>query len=439
MHCAPSRPTGCTSIRAPQLRAPTWLGAMVLCAFSAHAQSSDVTGGTDEAARIGTGKSLFSRHWVPAGGGVGQGLGPLFNSDSCSACHGSGNEGGKGPLSDGPAPAALVVLLETPAATADAEPQGDPVYGHVFNTSAVPGVEAEGVVSIHYREDEGHYYPDGFKWHMRVPHYRLSGLSHGPLARTTVIKPRLAPSLLGVGWLEAVPEAAVAGPRAPGTGMPAWDMYQGRRTLGRFGWQGGSVSIRDQTAKALAREMGLTSSDRPHDDCTPTEVDCLRAPDGGSPEVTDEMLVALVSFVRTLAVPDSRARSVAGSAGAQIFARIGCADCHRPELPVEGEAEGKRTRAVITPYTDLRLHDLGAEMADQDVGGVRVPSKWRSAPLWGLGYRINRGATLLHDGRARSPEEAILWHAGEAARARRDFVNLLHREREALLQWLETL
>ena len=99
-------------------------------------------------------------------------------------------------------------------------------------------------------------------------------------------------------------------------------------------------------------------------------------------------------------------------------------------------AESKPTRAVITPYTDLRLHDLGSEMADQDASGAKVASRWRTAPLWGLGYRAQNRATLLHDGRARSPEEAILWHAGEAARARRNFVNLLHRERELLLQWL---
>ena len=433
MHC--TSPAGRRSTRATRARGSGWLTAAALCAVSAGAA------GADETARVSVGRAVFSRHWVPAGtAGVGQGLGPLFNADSCTACHGSAGEGGKGPSGDGPAPVALVVQLETPAASVDAEPQGDPVYGRVFNTSAVPGVQAEGVVSIHYREDEGHYYPDGFQWRMRVPHYQLSGLRHGPLARTTVIKPRLGPSLLGVGWLEAVPEVAVVGAGAPGTGLPAWDVYQGVRTLGRFGWQGGAVSIRDQTTKALAREMGLTSSDRPHDDCTTFEVDCLRQPDGGTPEVADETVAALVSFVRTLTVPDSPAHSMRGSGGAEIFARVGCADCHRLELPVERhEAEGEHTRGVITPYTDLRLHDLGAEMADEDASGARVPSRWRTAPLWGLGYRVNRGATLLHDGRARTPEEAILWHAGEGARARRNFVNLLHRERQALLQWLASL
>jgi CxxC motif-containing protein (DUF1111 family) len=96
---------------------------------------------------------------------------------------------------------------------------------------------------------------------------------------------------------------------------------------------------------------------------------------------------------------------------------------------------------VIDPYTDLRLHDLGAEIADENALGSKAASKWRTAPLWGFGYRtkVQGHAALLHDGRARSAEEAILWHFGEAGHARRKFVDLGPRARAALLDWLETL
>lgn len=96
--------------------------------------------------------------------------------------------------------------------------------------------------------------------------------------------------------------------------------------------------------------------------------------------------------------------------------------------------------AAIAPYTDLRLHDLGMEMADENAAGARVPGKWRTAPLWGLGYRMTTEThpTFLHDGRARA-RGAILWHSGEAAQARRNFMNLWGRPREALLRWLGTL
>jgi CxxC motif-containing protein (DUF1111 family) len=135
-------------------------------------------------------------------------------------------------------------------------------------------------------------------------------------------------------------------------------------------------------------------------------------------------------------------RTEQGAAGTALFASLGCAACHRPELPVVlTDASGTQTAATIAPYTDLRPHDLGIEMADETASGEKVTSRWRTAPLWGLGHRIRTEThpTFLHDGRARSPEEAILWHAGEAAQARRNFVNLWGRPREMLLRWLETL
>lgn len=391
-------------------------------------------------AQIDLGRVIYARHWV-------QGLGPLFNADSCAACHGEHGEGGEGPAGDGPAPTALVIQLEAPATGSAAEAPGDPIYGHLLSTSAVKGIQPEGVVTIHYSATEGQYYPDGFHWRMRVPHYRLSGLTRGPLARTTIIKPRLAPALFGDGLLEAVPAAAIvdAGPRGPSSGrrggVPAWNLYRDVRTLGRFGWQGQSVSIRDQTAKAFAREMGLTTADRPRDDCTPAEADCWQPRDAGSPKVADELLEAVVSFVAALPVPTLAGPAPADSRGQELFTTIGCAECHRPELPVEVTGpDGQRTRRIIAAYGDLLLHDLGAEMADQDVSGARVSSRWRTAPLWGLGYRSHRsGAMFLHDGRARTLEEAILWHAAEGARARHNFLGLFPRQRAALLRWLETL
>jgi CxxC motif-containing protein (DUF1111 family) len=103
--------------------------------------------------------------------------------------------------------------------------------------------------------------------------------------------------------------------------------------------------------------------------------------------------------------------------------------------------DGGVVSSVIAPYTDLRLHDLGADMADENVSGAKVASRWRTAPLWGLGYRLKEESypTFLHDGRATSTEEAILWHAGEAAYARYRFMNLGPHARHALLRWLETL
>ena len=349
-------------------------------------------------------------------------------------------------LGDGPAPTALVIQLEARPGDQQTEPAGDPVYGHVFNTLALDGVKAEGAVLVRYTEIDGYYYPFGGRWSLRVPHYRLVGLNHGALAPGTVIKPRLAPALFGAGLLEAVPEEAISGESAKqwagSSGTLAWHSRQGNRLLGRFGWQGDAVSVRDQAANAFAREMGLTSYERTSDDCTPSEADCGAQSSGGAPEVSEELLDAVVTFVRTLAVPASPVPQQQDSSGSELFADIGCAACHRPRLPVElPGSDGRKVVGIISPYTDLRLHDMGSEMADENASGAKVVSRWRTPPLWGLGYRlkVEDHPTFLHDGRARSAEEAILWHSGEAARAKRRFIDLGPRARESLLRWLDTL
>jgi CxxC motif-containing protein (DUF1111 family) len=211
---------------------------------------------------------------------------------------------------------------------------------------------------------------------------------------------------------------------------------------GRFGWQATALSVEDQTARAFSREMGLTSADIPHDDCTPAETACLHAPSNGSPEVSADIFNAVLSFQRYLAVPASPTPHPIPDLDAKTFADLGCVACHQPRLAVTlTDADGKDYAAVIAPYTDLRLHDLGTRLADETVAGKKISSKWRTAPLWGLGYRTNleHFPTFLHDGRARSAEEAILWHDGEAAGARQNFEQLPAAQRKAFLHWLETL
>jgi CxxC motif-containing protein (DUF1111 family) len=426
----------------------TWFFAALLFGLNAHSGAEDALIGLEpDPAQVSLGRSVFATQWAVVGapGVPGRfGLGPLYNAASCNACHRQGARG-EGPAGDGPVPAALVVQLESPTRDAGGEPRGDPVYGRVFNTAAIDTTQVEGTVTVRYTETAGYYYPYGGRWTLRVPHYQLGGLNHGPLAADTVIKPRLAPALFGAGLLEAVPESEIsegAGPAGGRTaGTLAWHTRDGKRVLGRLGWQGGAVSVRDQTTNAFAREMGLTSDDRLNDDCTPAEMSC-RAPAGAAPEVSEELLTAVVAFVRTLTVPVAPTRTDSDSLGSELFANIGCPACHRPRLTVQlPRPDGIVMPAVIAPYTDLRLHDLGPDMADENASGAKVQSRWRTAPLWGLGYRLKEEShpTFLHDGRAVSTEEAILWHSGEAAYARHKFMNLGPHAREAVLQWLATL
>lgn len=426
----------------------SWPAALVLVGLGAQARTAEAPLPQSLSSQIELGQSVFRTQWAPTGtpepnGRIG--VGPLFNANSCNACH-EGGDRGSGPAGAGPAPKALVFQLELRPTNAAAESQGDPVYGRVFNTSAIDGERAEGSVTIHYREVAGYYYPFGGQWSLRVPRYELVGLTRGPLAQHTVIKPRIAPALFGIGLLAAVPDSAITNgdnslAGEAGAGTVSWVMHRGARVPGRLGWQCGAATVREQAASALAGEMGLTSDERSGDDCTLVETDCYRYARTDAPEVPAELLDAVVAYVETLGVPASSALAEKRGAGFALFEETGCTGCHRPTLPVEGFGDAAAASGNIAAYTDLRLHDLGMDMADEDSSGVRIPSKWRTAPLWRLAHREQQGvqSTFLHDGRARSVEEAILWHGGEAAYAKRKFTGLGPRAREALLQWLTTL
>jgi CxxC motif-containing protein (DUF1111 family) len=367
-----------------------------------------------EQAQVALGQAVFNTQWLPAGTpGAGRraGLGPLYNSFSCDSCHNSAKRG-RGPEGPGPAPAALVIQLGTRAADGRVLPDGDPVYGRTLNTVAQEGTQPEGRVSVRYESITG-VYADGSVWRLRHFAYEVDGLRYGPLAATTVLKPRLAPALFGLGLLQA---AMAGGARA------------------RFGWQGDVPSIRDQTAKAFALEMGLTSSLYPHDDMTAAEGAAAEPSGGGPPEVAPELLDALVAFEETMAVPPAAPLPADQERqGEALFRRSGCAACHTPQRPVPG--------GRIAAYTDLALHDMGPGLADATVTGETLPSRWRTAPLWGIGWRGSHGRdslSLLHDGRAATVEEAILWHGGEGRAACERFQRLAAGQRQLLARWVES-
>lgn len=381
-----------------------------------------------ERERYDLGHTLLNTHWVPAGtpsAGRRDGLGPLFNAASCDACHNNGARG-QGLDKDGAAPAALVVQLRR-AGERNAD-IADPGYGHALNIGALDGFTPEADVQVRYVE-RGGAYPDGTRWTLREPRYELRALSAGPLAADTVIAPRLAPQLFGAGLLERVPDSELRTNAARGGGRLS-RLPDGR--IGRFGWQATTATVEDQTATALSREMGLSSPLIGHDDCTERQRACRAAPSGGTPEVSPEFMQAFAAFQRHLAVP--RTPMAARDESAR-FAALGCAACHRASVPVE-RVPGI---ATITPYTDLLLHDLGTGLADRRADGRIEPSAFRTAPLWGLGHAARRPLALLHDGRARSVEEAILWHDGEARAARRRFERLDADARRALLAWVTSL
>ena len=376
------------------------------------------------------GHAVFNTNFLAVGtpgAGRRSGLGPIFNSTSCDECHNEGAHG-RGPDYEGPMPNSMVVQLEAlpqGARTDPTDPPGDPVYGRVLSPAAVEGFMPEGQVLIHYHVLQ-RTYPDGTAWTVRQPEYEISHLNYGPLAPNVVIKPRLAPAVFGLGLLEAAtPHPLASGP-------------------GRFGWQATELSVRDQTTRALAREMGVTSADRPEDDCTSTQLQCLQQRHPDTPELSGELLAALLTFEEWVSVPANPKPQPPAqrAAGLKLFKATGCAGCHQPEQQVVlAQPDGQPLAGRIAPFTDLGIHDLGPGLSDHEVSGAVHPTRFRTAPLWGIGYRMSRESkpTFLHDGRARSVEEAVLWHDGEAAPVRERFTHLPRPQREELLEFVNAL
>ncbi|RMH94866.1 hypothetical protein EBB59_00805 [Lysobacter pythonis] len=388
--------------------------------------------------RFELGHAVFNTSWLPARGNASRrdGLGPVFNSVSCDSCHNSRRRG-RGPSGNGPVPTDFVVQAGRLLADGGLQ-RGHPRFGHVINTDAIDGHRSEATIGIRYQARARTRADGSLQW-LHHPEYLIGMPDGGPPPADLVVMPRMAPQVLGSGLLERVPEAAIlAYARSVVVGgVPAWvDDAEGRR-LGRFGWQGTEPDIASQTAAAFAREMGLTTPLIATDDCTTRDDACREAADGGHPEVTADLFEAVVAFQqweRMRQTPEGARLQAASVHGAELFERSGCVDCHRGELPL---ADGRR----ITPYTDLLLHDLGEELADRDVAGRSVPSLWRTAPLWGLSTAREGGRELrlMHDGRARSIDEAVGWHGGAAAAARERYDRLDQTERQLLLEWLSSL
>lgn len=408
------------------------------------------------------GNSFFRSPWViaPSTTTARDGLGPLFNTNACQNCHVRDGRGHP------PAPGArnavsMLVRLsipDQPAYLQEIERLGvvpEPTYGTQLQDMAVPGVAPEGKVRVDYSA-EAVRFADGYTVELRRPHVRITQLGYGPMHPDTRLSARVAPPMIGLGLLEAIPEAAILANADPddrnGDGIRGrpnrvWDQARQETVLGRFGWKAGQPNVNQQNAHAFAGDMGLTTTLLPHDDCTPAQVDCLRAPNGngtdGEQEVSDNILRLVTFYTRNLAVPARREVDAPQVlAGKRLFHEAGCQACHTPTFTTATEGvEPELANQVIHPYSDLLLHDMGPGLADGRSEFEASGQHWRTPPLWGVGLTqaVSGHTQLLHDGRARNLLEAVLWHGGEADAARRHVLTFDAEQRAALLAFLNSL
>jgi CxxC motif-containing protein (DUF1111 family) len=395
------------------------------------------------------GNNFFNDNWVtaPASTEGRDGLGPMFNAQSCSSCH-EHDGPARLPERDGDPELGLLLRLSVPGP--DGTPVDDPNYGGQLQDHAINGVPAEGHVRITTTDIEGTY-ADGTTYTLAKPSYEIVDPAFGPLPDDLMISPRLAPAVFGLGLLESIPESTIVAKADPddadGDGISGrvnrvTDERTGQTVLGRFGWKANVPTIEQQTGAAFNGDIGITSSIFPTQDCTAVQTACAAAPTGGEPELDENKLQRVTFYTRTLAVPARRAvDDPTNVEGEQLFGQLGCASCHTPEVSTGPSDLEPLANQVIRPYTDLLLHDMGDQLADGRPDGEATGNEWRTAPLWGIGLTetVSRHTRFLHDGRARNLTEAILWHGGEAAPAQERFRGLDADQREALLAFLGSL
>ncbi len=447
------RPAGASTLIAPP------------SAKSFYSPSAGISG--ERELEFFVGLSLFEKLWVAAPSATvsSDGLGPLYNARACSICH-SGNGRGRPPEGDGDRVGSLFMRVSIPKAVSDLPREDlallpnapEPIYGFQIQDKSVPGVPAEGRLHVTY-ESVPVTLGDGSVVDLRKPTYDVAALGYAALHPEAELSPRIAPQMIGLGLLEAIPEADIlahADPEdADGDGISGrpnvvWSGFYGQWMTGRFGLKAGAPTVRAMSMEALNSDIGLSNPYRTAatGDCTALQTECMAAPDGNTPaqenlEASTVVMDLLTHFARNVAPPQRRNFAAPEVLkGKALFYNAGCADCHMPKFVTHRlEDRPEQSFQLIWPYSDLLLHDMGEGLADNRPEWQATGREWRTAPLWGIGLtaEVSGHTNFLHDGRARSLLEAILWHGGEAENARETVRMMDKSEREALIAFLESL
>ncbi|WP_299687784.1 di-heme oxidoredictase family protein [uncultured Tateyamaria sp.] len=413
--------------------------------------------------RVGNG--LFKKLWVssPSSTLASDGLGPLFNARSCQRCH---LKDGRGHPPEGPddSRASMLMRISIPGGIAPAEIADylatlpDPVYGGQIQDLSVAGHPAEARIGITYTE-ETILLSGGEMAALRAPVYDLGSLGYGPPHPDAMFSPRVAPQMIGLGLLDAIPAADILARAdaqdADGDGISGRAQIVMSTTfdvpmLGRFGLKAGKPSVLEQSASAFSGDIGISTTLHPagYGDCSVAQDRCRAAPDGNSDahdavEIGDIGLALVAFYSSNLGVPARRdVDDPKVLRGKQVFYETGCIACHTPKHVTHRLADQpEQSFQLIWPYTDMLLHDMGPGLADDRPEARATGQEWRTPPLWGIGLteQVSGHTYFLHDGRARSLLEAVLWHGGEAEPHKQSVIDMAPPDRAALIRFLESL
>jgi len=417
------------------------------------------------------GKAVFEKIWVfaPSSTTASDGLGPLYNARSCSRCH-KGN--GRGVIEGGHSSSpALFLKLSIPPSNHQQETLlasgklgfiPEPVYGKQLQTFAYPGGNAEGQLEVNYAAIKINL-NDNETIELQKPEYKISHLGYGPIAQDFMFSPRIAPALIGLGLLEAIDKHDILALSDPqdlnkdgisGKANVVWDETDETLKLGRFGWKAGSPTLEQQNNAALNGDIGISSWQFPQHagDCTTLQQKCKNQAHGNRRrdkpkqdmlEASKVMTDLLLHYTRNIALPAARnINNENRNKGKELFHAAGCQHCHQPRFVTTNKTEqANLAKQTIWPYTDLLLHDMGEDLADNRPEFQANGQEWRTPPLWGVGLTeaVSGKSFFLHDGRARNLLEAILWHGGEAKNAQQAVINMSTKQRQQLISFLESL
>jgi CxxC motif-containing protein (DUF1111 family) len=417
------------------------------------------------------GRGMFKKIWVsaPASTKASDGLGPLYNARSCMRCHPRDGRGHP-PKANWPKDDSISMFLRLSIPPQTSEQKKlmaehklyavpDPTYGGQLQDLAIQGHEAEGKMHITYAEHKVEL-AGGEQVSLRVPSYKITNWGYGKPHKQLMISPRIAPQMIGLGLLEAIPAKQIMANADPldkdGDGISGkvsrvWSHKENKVMVGRYGWKAITPTLFDQGDSAMAGDIGISNPVFPHasGDCTDRQTHCMDAPNGnmirdGDLEIGPKLNNVLMFYSRNLAVPKRHKHDdPTVLQGKALFNGIGCTNCHKPNFITSESAPGGKhlSNQKIWPYSDLLLHDMGQGLSDNRPVGNALGSEWRTAPLWGIGQTktVSGHTYFLHDGRARGIKEAILWHGGEAKAARDAFAGLDKKDRERLIAFVNSL
>jgi CxxC motif-containing protein (DUF1111 family) len=400
------------------------------------------------------GDRAFEATFVTPPAPVNAGLGPLFNNASCIGCH----------VGDGrgmPTKGSLLVRVSLPSGLSQ---MPNDSHGSIFETrsglsvaeasvslgnappvpklgtqiqdQSVYGVKPKATVEIEWQQKAATY-GDGALYKLRSPLLKITLPDGKPLPEAVLTSARVPPSVFGHGLLEAISEKTILdladsqnqnNEGISGKPNRVWDVRKKKLVLGRFGLKANNPNLFQQNAAAYVNDMGVTNPLFPEKD--------------GTSEINLKTLEAATFYTQTLAVPGrTLMNDPVVQKGEKLFTQANCSACHIAELKTGNHSVTAIAHQIIHPYTDLLLHDMGEGLADGRPDFEASGSEWRTPPLWGLGLTqtVLPYSGYLHDGRARTLEEAVLWHGGEAEWSKESFRTMTKTDRTALIRFLNSL